>query len=140
MKEYKDLSHTKWDCKFHILFIPKYRKKVLYGQVKKYLGGYFHELLRQKESKIVEGHLCIDHVHMCISIPPKYAVSSVVGYLKGKSAINIARKIMGRKRNFTGQSFWARGYLVSTVGMDEETIRNYIKNQETMVNRFKDTL
>ncbi len=130
MKEFQSLSHTKWDCKYHIVFIPKYRKKNLYGKIRKHLGEFFHELAKYKESKVVEGHICIDHVHMCISIPPKYAVSNVIGYIKGKSAIAIARNLMGLKRNFTGQKYWARGYLVSTVGLDEEAIRSYIWNQE----------
>ncbi len=139
MKEFQSLCHTKWDCKYHIVFIPKYRKKQLYGKIRKYLGEFFHELAKNKESKVVEGHICVDHIHMCISIPPKYAVSNVVGYIKGKSAISIARNLMGLKRNFTGQSFWARGYLVSTVGLDEEKIREYIRNQET-VDRNRDQL
>ena len=91
MKDYKSLCHTKWDCKYHILFIPKYRKKVLYGKSKKFLGEVFHELASHKESKIIEGHLCPDHVHMCISIPPKFAVSQVVGFFKGESAIHTSR-------------------------------------------------
>jgi putative transposase len=136
MKEYKSLSHTKWDCKYHIVFIPKYRRKALYGKIKLELGRFFHELAKHKESQIVEGHLCIDHIHMCISIPPKYAVSNVVGYIKGKSAIMIARTLMGVKRNFTGQSFWARGYFVSTVGLDEVTIREYIRKQEKTDKEF----
>ncbi len=139
MKKFQSLSHTKWDCKYHIVFIPKYRKKVLYGRIRKHLGEFFHELAKNKESQVVEGHICIDHIHMCISIPPKYAVSNVIGYIKGKSAISIARNLMGLKRNFTGQSFWAQGYLVSTVGLDEEMIREYIRNQET-VDRNKDQL
>ncbi len=139
MKKFQSLSHTKWDCKYHIVFIPKYRKKVLYGRIRKHLGEFFHELAKNKESQVVEGHICIDHIHMCISIPPKYAVSNVIGYIKGKSAISIARNLMGLKRNFTGQSFWARGYLVSTVGLDEEMIREYIRNQEK-VDRNKDQL
>ncbi len=139
MKEFQSLCHTKWDCKYHVVFIPKYRKKKLYGKIRKHLGEFFHELAKNKESKVVEGHICIDHIHMCISIPPKYAVSNVIGYIKGKSAISIARNLMGLKRNFTGQSFWARGYLVSTVGLDEEKIREYIRNQEK-VDRNKDQL
>jgi putative transposase len=111
MREFQSLSHTKWDCKYHIVFIPKYRKKKLYGKIRKHLGSFFHELAKYKESKIIEGHICPDHVHMCISIPPKYAVSNVIGYIKGKSAISIARNLMGLKRNFTGQAFWARGYF-----------------------------
>ena len=130
MKDYQSLAHTKWDCKYHVVFIPKYRRKKIFGTVRQDLGKIFHELAEQKESRIVEGHLMSDHVHMCISIPPKYAVSSVVGFIKGKSAISIARNFLGRKRNFTGESFWARGYFVSTVGLDEDTGRQYIRRQE----------
>lgn len=130
MKEYQSLNHTRWDCKYHIVFIPKKRKKVIFGNIRKHLGTIFHELAEQKESKILEGNLLLDHVHKCISIPPKYAVANVIGYIKGKSAISIARNIMGRKRNFTGENFWARGYFVSTIGIDEEIIREYIRNQE----------
>ena len=130
MKDYASLNHTKWDCKYHVVFIPKRRRKQIYGAIRKYLGEIFHELARQKESKIIEGHLCSDHVHMCVSIPPKFAVSSVVGYLKGKSAISIARNFTARKRNFAGESFWARGYYVTTVGLDEESLRTYIREQE----------
>ena len=139
MSRFKSLCHTKWDCKYHVVFIPKYRKKKLYGKVRKHLGSFFHELARHKESKIVEGHICLDHVHMCIAIPPKYAVSNVMGYIKGKSAISIARNFLGLKRNFTWQKFWARGYLVSTVGLDEYVIRAYVRNQEK-VDREKDQL
>ena len=130
MKDYQSLNHTRWDCKYHVVFIPKRRKKAIYGSLRKHLGEVFHELARQKQSVIVEGHLRPDHIHMCMSIPPKYAVSSVVGYIKGKSAISIARNFMGRKRNFTGEKFWARGYYVSTVGLDEEAVRKYIRHQE----------
>ena len=130
MKNYKRLCHTTWDCKYHVVFIPKRRKKVVYGKIRKHLGEIFHELARQKESEVLEGHLRSDHVHMCMSIPPKYAVSNVVGFVKGKSAIAIARTIMGEKRNFTGENFWARGYFVSTVGLDEKMVREYIRRQE----------
>jgi putative transposase len=112
--------------------VPKYRKKVLYGKIRKFLGPVFHELASQRRSKILEGHMVQDHVHMLIQIPPKYAVSEVVGYIKGKSAIAVARQFAGRKRNFNGESFWARGYAVSTVGFEEEQIRRYIKNQEQL--------
>jgi putative transposase len=130
MNHYRSLSHTAWDCKYHLIWIPKYRKKVLFGDLRKYLGDVFRELALQKESKVLEGHLMGDHVHMLISIPPKYAVSQVVGYIKGKSAIHIARTYSGNRHNFIGQNFWARGYFVSTVGRDEETIRKYINRQE----------
>jgi putative transposase len=130
MDEYASLSHTKWECKYHVVFIPKGRRKVLYVQLRKYLGEVFHQLARQKESRIEEGHLMIDHVHMMIAIPPKYAVSQVVGYMKGKSAIHVARVYGERKRNFVGQHLWARGFFVSTVGRDEKVIREYIRSQE----------
>jgi putative transposase len=130
MNEYESLSHTKWECKYHVVFIPKWRKKSIFGQVRKELGPLFKDLAGRKEARVEEGHLMVDHVHMLLSIPPKYSVSQVVGYLKGKSAIKIAQLLDGRKRNFVGQSFWARGYFVSTVGRDEALIREYIKNQE----------
>ena len=127
---YQSLSHSKWDCKYHIVFVPKYRKKTIFGDIRKSLGPIFHELARQKECRIVEGHLMRDHVHMCIEIPPKHAVSSVIGFIKGKSALEIARKFGGKKRNFNGENFWARGYAVSTVGFEEEVVRRYIREQE----------
>ena len=124
------MSHSKWDCKYHVVFIPKRRRKAVFGNIGKHLGAIFHELARQKECQIIEGHLMPDHVHMCISIPPKYAVASVIGFLKGKSAIAIARQFRGRERDFTGEHFWARGYCVSTVGYEEEKVRAYIREQE----------
>ena len=130
VNEIESLSHTKWECKYHIVFIPKYRKKSIYGQIRKDLGGVFHKLAAQKECRIEEGHLMPDHVHFLISIPPKYSVSQVMGFIKGKSAMYIARKHGNVKRNFVGQSFWAKGYCVSTVGRDEAKIREYIRNQE----------
>ena len=130
MDEYQSLSHTKWDCKYHVIFIPKYRRRALYGQLRRHLGEVFRKLAEQKESRIEEGHLMPDHVHMMIAIPPKYAVSQVVGFIKGKSAIHLARSYAERSRNFVGQHFWARGYFVSTVGRDEELIREYIRHQE----------
>ena len=130
MSEYQSLNHSKWECKYHVVFIPKYRRKVIYGQIKQRLGDIFRRLALQKESEIEEGHLMSDHVHMMISIPPKYSVAQVIGFIKGKSAIHIAREFAGRRKNFVGQSFWARGYFVSTVGRDEEMIREYIRHQE----------
>ena len=130
MRLVESLSHTRWECKYHVVFIPKYRKKVIFGQIRNELGDVFRRLARQKESVIEEGHLMPDHVHMMISIPPKYAVSQVIGFIKGKSAIHIARVYAGRKRNYVGQHFWARGYFASTVGRDEQVIREYIRNQE----------
>lgn len=130
--EAESLSHTKWECKYHVVFIPKCRRKVLYGELRRHLGEVFKRLAAQKECRIEAGHLLADHVHMMIAIPPKYSVAQVVGYLKGKSAsaIHLARVYGERKRNFTGQHFWARGYFVSTVGRDEEVIRAYIATQE----------
>ena len=130
MNNVQSLSHTAWECKYHIVWIPKYRKKKLYGKLRQHLGALIKDLAKQKESMVLEGHLMADHVHMLISIPPKYAVSQVIGFIKGKSAIHIARTYVGQRKNFTGQNFWARGYFVSTVGMDEEAIREYIKKQE----------
>ena len=130
MDDTDSLSHSEWDCKYHVVWIPKRRRKVLYGQIRSMLGKALHELARQRESTIHEGHLCADHVHVYISIPPKYAVAQVIGYIKGKSAIQIARTYGGRARNFVGQHFWARGYFASTVGRDEQVIREYIKRQE----------
>ena len=130
MEEYETLNHSKWECKYHVVFIPKCRRKVLYVELRRYLGKIFHALTEQKESRIEEGHMMSDHVHMLISIPPKYSVAQVVGYIKGKSAIHIARTFTEKKRNFTGQNFWARGYFVSTVGRDEAVIRAYIQHQE----------
>jgi putative transposase len=128
--EYETLHHSKWDCKYHVVFIPKYRRKALFAELRRHLGTVFRALTEQKESQIEEGHLMPDHVHMLISIPPKFAVANVVGFIKGKSAIHIARTFMERKRNFVGQHFWARGYFVSTVGRDEAVIRKYIRDQE----------
>jgi len=130
MKIYESLRHTTWECKYHVVFIPKCRRKVLYGQLRSELGGIFRDLAEQKESRIEEGHLMVDHVHMLISVPPKYSVAQVMGYIKGKSAIHIARVYGGRRRNFVGQHFWARGYWVSTVGKNEAAVRRYIQEQE----------
>src|SRR4030066_2493835 len=137
MDDLQSLSHTVWDCKYHVVWIPKCRRKVLYGQLRKYLGQVLRELAVQKESKVVEGLLMGDHVHMLISIPPKYAVAQVVGFIKGKSAIHIARTYGGRKKNFVGEHFWARGYYVSTAGKDEETVREYIRKQEKEEERLE---
>ena len=129
---FESLSHSRWDCKYHLVFVPKYRKKVLYGKIRQFLGPLFHELAEHKCCKILEGHMVQDHVHMLIKIPPKYAVSEIVGYIKGKSAISVARQFGGRKRNFNGERFWSRGYAVSTVGFEESQIRQYIRHQEQL--------
>jgi len=129
---FESLSHSRWDCKYHIVFIPKGHKKELYGQIRRFLGPVFHEMAGQKGCQIEEGHMVRDHVHMLIKIPPKYSVAEVIGYIKGKSAIAVARQFGGRKRNFNGEKFWARGYAVSTVGFEEEQVRKYIRHQEQL--------
>jgi putative transposase len=130
MDREQSLSHSIWECKYHVVFIPKCRRRTLYEQLRRPLGEVFHTLARRKESEIEEGHLRPDHVHMLIAIPPKYAVSQVIGFIKGKSAIHLARVYGEHRQNFTGQHFWARGYFVSTVGRDEAVIREYIRRQE----------
>jgi putative transposase len=130
MQTYETLKHTTWDCKYHVVFIPKYRRKALFAQLRRDLGPVFRDLAEQKECKVEEGHLMPDHVHMLLSVPPKYSVSSVMGFIKGKSAIHVARVYAGRRRNFVGQHFWARGYWVSTIGKDEAAVRRYIQEQE----------
>ena len=128
--DFSHQSHTTWNCKYHVVFIPKYRKKLLFGQIRNALKEEFHRLAHQKESRIEEGFLMKDHVHMLLSIPPKYSVAQVVGFLKGKTALYVARRFGNIRKNFVGQHFWARGYFVSTVGRDETVIRRYIQNQE----------
>jgi len=130
MQVYETLKHTTWECKYHVVWIPKCRKKVMYGQLRRELGPVLRELVRQKEGDVIEGHLMVDHVHMLVSIPPKYSVAAVMGFVKGKSAIHIARVYAGRRRSFVGQHFWARGYWVSTVGKNEAAVRRYIQEQE----------
>ena len=136
MKEYQSLAHTRWECKYHVGVYPEETEEANIRRAAPDLGAIFRELAKHKEVDVVEGHLMPDHVHMCLSIPPKYAVSNVVGYIKGKSVITIARKYGGRARNFTGEVFWARGYFVSTVGLDEEMVRAYIRNQEQEDERY----
>jgi putative transposase len=127
---YQSLAHSRWECKYHVVFVPKRRRRQLYGQIRRHLGALFHALARQKECQIIEGHVMPDHVHMGIAIPPKVAGAQVIGFLKGKSAIAIARQFGGKERNFTGEHFWARGYAVSTVGFELEQVRAYIRKQE----------
>lgn len=130
---YESLSHSKWDCKYHVVFVPKYRKKMLYGKIRKFLWPLFHDLASHRSCKILEGHMVQDHVHMLIMIPPKYySVAEVIGYMKRKSVIAVARQFGGRKRNFNGEHFWTCGYAVSTVGSEEEKIKEYIRNQEQL--------
>ena len=132
MKDWQSMAHVKWECKYHIVFIPKYRKKKLYGDTRRRIGAIFQEVCRYKGIEILEGHAMPDHVHMCLSFPPKYSISVVVGYIKGKSAIRIHRDILSHKRPFTGLHFWAPGYCVSTIGLDEAKIREYVKKQEKL--------
>ena len=129
MREWQSQAHVKWYCRYHVVIVPKYRRKSMYGAIRTEVGGILKELCRRYEIEVVEGHVMLDHVHMCLSIPPKYSVANAIGKLKGKSAIHINEKF-GRRRNVMGFRFWARGYCVSTVGLDEAVIRNYIRTQE----------
>ncbi len=131
MHEWQSLAHVKWECKYHVVFIPKYRRKVLYGKIRRAAGPILRELCRQKGVELLEGHLMPDHVHMCLSVPPKYSVAHVIGFLKGKSAVRIHRELL-HERRMTGLHFWATGYSVSTVGLDEGRIRQYIRDQEKL--------
>jgi len=131
MHDWASLSHVRWDCKYHVVIVPKYRKKVLYGKIRKRVGEVIRDLCRQRGVELLEGHLMADHVHMCLQIPPKFSVAFVIGFLKGKSAVRIHRTVLDRKR-VTGLHFWARGYCVSTVGLDEKTIRKYIREQQEL--------
>jgi putative transposase len=132
MKDWRSLAHTKWDCKYHMVLIPKYRHKVFFAKSRKRVGEMLRELCRYKGIELLEGNAQPDHIHMCVSIPPKYSVAMIIGYLKGKSAIRIHRELLKRKRGFTNLHFWIRGYCVSTVGLDEEKVRKYIREQEKM--------
>ena len=129
MHDWKSLSHVRWDCKYHIVFIPKYRLKVIFGKVRQKIGRILRELCEQRGVELLEGHAMTDHVHLCVSIPPKYSVSHTIGFLKGKSAVRIHRELLGERR-MTGLHIWAKGYCVSTVGLDEATVRRYIREQE----------
>ena len=137
MRDWQSQSHVKWYCKYQVVFVPKYRRRSIYGTLRRQIGGILRELSRQAEIELVEGHAMADHVHLCLSIPPKFSVANTVGFLKGKSAIRIHREFFGQKRNFTGRHFWAKGYCVSTVGLDEQTIREYIRNQEAEEKRVE---
>jgi len=134
MHDWQSLSHVRWECKYHIVIIPKYRKRMLYGKVKKHVGEVIREVCRQRGIELVEGHLMPDHIHMCVSIPPKHSVAFAIGFIKGKSAVRIHRQVLGKKK-VTGLHFWSRGYCVSTVGLNEETIRKYIREQEALEKR-----
>jgi putative transposase len=137
MREWKSQSHTRWYCRYHVVFVPKYRRKVIFGQMRRGIGQILRQLCEQEGVELVEGHAMADHVHLCLSIPPKYSVANTIGFLKGKSAIRINREFMGRQRNFTGLHFWAAGYCVSTVGLDEAVVREYIRRQDEEEKRIE---
>ena len=130
MKDWQSQAHVKWECLYHVVIVPKYRRKVFFGKARKRIGEILRQLCRQKEIGLVEGNAMPDHVHMVLSIPPKYSVAMALGYLKGKSAIRIHREVKGTKGTLFGRTFWSRGYCVSTVGLDEECIRAYVREQE----------
>ena len=130
MREWQSQSHVRWYCRYHLIFVPKYRRKRIFGQLRKDIGKIIRSLCEQHGVELIEGHAMSDHVHLCLSIPPKYSIANTIGFLKGKSAIRIHREYLNQKQNFTGYHFWARGYCVSTVGLDEETVRAYIRAQE----------
>jgi putative transposase len=134
MHEWQSLSHVRWDCKYHIVIIPKYRRKVFYGRLRRQIGTILRDLCRQRGVEMLEGHAMPDHIHLCLSIPPKYSVAFVLGFLKGKSAVRIHRELL-HERRMSGLSFWAPGYCVSTVGLDEARVRQYIREQEELENR-----
>ena len=129
MREWNNQTHVKWYCRYHIVIVPKYRQKSMYGALRRDVGKILRELCRRFEVELIEGHVLKDHVHMCVAIPPKWSVSNIIGKLKGKSTILINQKYV-RQRNFRGLNFWSRGYCVSTVGLDEAGIIQYIRDQE----------
>jgi putative transposase len=130
MKDWQSQAHVKWECKYHVVIVPKYRKKIIYGKLRHEIGELFRPLCRQKEIELLEGHAMVDHVHMLLSVPPRYSIAMTVGYLKGKSAIRIPRDYANVRGTLFGRSFWSRGYCVSTVGFDEDRVRQYIQEQE----------
>ena len=132
MKGWRTLAHVTWDCTYHLVIVPKYRRKVLYGRLRRQIGNLLRQLCRQKGVDLLEGHAMPDHMHMVLRIPPKYSVAMVVGYVKGKSAIQIHRQWLGVEQGFTGKHFWSPGYCVSTVGLDEGAIRAYVRDQERL--------
>ncbi len=132
MKDWQSQAHVKWECKYHVVILPKYRRKVLYGKVRREVGRILRDLCRQKGIDLVEGNAKADHMHMLLSVPPKYSIAMTLGYLKGKSAVRIHRELLKAKGTLFGRSFWARGYCVSTVGYDEASVRRYIQEQEKL--------
>ncbi len=138
MHDWRSLSHVRWECTYHVVIVPKYRKKVFFGKARGRIGEIFKDLCKQRGVELIEGHAMPDHIHLCLSIPPKYSVSNTVGFLKGKSAVRIHRELQGQRR-MTGLHFWATGYCVSTVGLDEQVIRQYIREQEELQRRKGET-
>ena len=132
MKDWQSRAHVKWDCVYHVVIVPKYRRKVFFGKQRRHIGTILRELCNQKDVELVEGNAMPDHIHMVLRIPPKYSVAMTLGYLKGKSAIRIHRELMGTKGTLFGRAFWTRGYCVSTVGLDEARIREYVRHQEEL--------
>jgi putative transposase len=137
MHDWQSLSHVRWECKYHVVIVPKYRRKALYGKLRRRVGPILRDLCEQRGVELVEGHTMPDHVHMCLSIPPKYSVAHTVGFLKGKSAVRIQRELL-KERRMTGLHFWSTGYCVSTVGLDEARVRKYIREQEKLESRQGD--
>ena len=131
MHDWNSLSHVRWECKYHVVIIPKYRRKVIYGKLRDKIGPILRDLCKQKGVELLEGHALVDHIHICLSVPPRYSIAYVVGFLKGKSAIRIHRDLLSEGRRY-GMHFWAVGYCVSTVGLDEAQVRRYIREQEKM--------
>ena len=125
----ESLSHTRWNCKYHIVFAPKYRRQVIYGKIKKDIGIMLRKLCEYKQVEILEAEACKDHIHMLVSIPPKYSVSQIMGYLKGKSSLMIFEKYANMKYKYGNRHFWCRGYYVDTVGRNKKAIEQYIRNQ-----------
>jgi putative transposase len=130
MKDWQSQAHVKWECKYHVVLVPKYRSRKIFERVRRPIGAILRELCRQKAIDLLEGKAMPDHIHMLLSVPPKYSVAMTIGFLKGKSAVRIHRELLNTKGTLFGRAFWSRGYCVSTVGLDETMIRHYIQNQE----------
>ena len=132
MKDWQSQAHVRWECKYHVVILPKYRRKVFYGRMRRDIGKILRDLCRQKGVELVEAKAMADHIHMLLSVPPRYSIAMTIGYLKGKSSIRIHRELLRTKGTMFGRKFWARGYCVSTVGYDEQLIRRYIQEQEKL--------
>ena len=130
MKDWRSQAHVKWICKYHVVIVPKYRSRKVFGRFGKEIGGILRQLCRQKGVELLEGNAASDHIHMLLSVPPKYSIAMMIGYLKGKCAVRVHRGLLKTQGTLFGRSFWSRGYCVSTVGLDEAMIRRYIQEQE----------